>query len=116
MAPIFRRVGRSGDMAAAYGAADVVALPLEHADVFNSRAVEAQAMGCPVVASALGAMPEAIVADDDRTRAPVGSSPPQDAYALARALAAALSLDRRARTRWRYARATSRMRPSRHNM
>jgi glycosyltransferase involved in cell wall biosynthesis len=97
MTPIFRRVGRSADIAAAYGAADVVALPLEHADVFSSRAVEAQAMGCPVVASSLGALPEAMIADDDTDGRTGWLIPPHDSYALARALAAALSLDRRSR-------------------
>jgi glycosyltransferase involved in cell wall biosynthesis len=92
--PLFRQVGHCADMPAAYAAADLIALPLERAVAFSTIAGEAQAMARPVVASDLGAMPEMLQAP------PPGVSgartgwlaAPYDPLALARSLAAALSL------------------------
>lgn len=100
VAPVFRRVARGGDMAAAYAAADVVVLPSERADAFTARIVEAQAMGCPVVASALGANAELLDAGEGERRTGWLTSP-ADAVEFARAIAAAISLDSAERHRLR---------------
>ncbi|BAT59794.1 mannosylfructose-phosphate synthase [Variibacter gotjawalensis] len=96
VAPIIRLVGRSGDMAAAYLASDVVVLPSDRADVFSARAAEAQAMGCPVVITDVGANAELIDASDTHNRTGWLTAP-HDSISLARGIAGAISLDARAR-------------------
>ncbi len=93
------RVGHCRDMPAAFLAASVVAVPSTEPEAFGRSAVEAQAMGTPVVVSDLGAVPETVLAPPDipaesRTgwRVPAG-----DVAALAEALGAALSLGATAR-------------------
>lgn len=91
--------GYCADMPAAYLAAAVVVVPSTAPEAFGRVAVEAQAMGAPVVVSDLGAAAEIV-------RAPPQCSPlqatgwrtqPGDAQALARAIAQALSLTATAR-------------------
>jgi len=87
-------VGHCDDMAAAYMLADVTLVPSTEPEAFGRTAAESQAMGTPVVASALGAVSETVLAppdieEDARTGWRV---PPGDAAALAAAAAAALSL------------------------
>jgi glycosyltransferase involved in cell wall biosynthesis len=84
--------GHCSDMPAALMVADVVVLPSIEPEAFGRGAVEAQAMGRPVVASRLGAQTETI--EDGVTGFLV---PPGDAAALAAeiARALALALDRR---------------------
>ena len=96
---IVRRVGHCTDMPAAFRAASVVAVPSIEPEAFGRSAVEAQALGTPVVVSDLGAVPETVLSPPDveagqRTgwRVPAG-----DATALAEALADALSLGASAR-------------------
>jgi len=96
---IVRRVGHCTDMPAAFLAASVVTVPSTEPEAFGRSAVEAQAMGTPVVVSDLGAVPETVLAPPDvaaheRTgwRVPAG-----DPRALASALIAALSLGASAR-------------------
>jgi glycosyltransferase involved in cell wall biosynthesis len=96
---VVMRVGHCDDMPAAYLAASVVAVPSTEPEAFGRSAVEAQAMGAPVVVSDLGAVPETVLAPpqvqaEERTgwRTPAG-----DASALAEALAHALSLGASAR-------------------
>ena len=91
---IVRRVGHCTDMPAAFMAASVVAVPSTEPEAFGRSAVEAQALGTPVVVSDLGAVPETVLAPPDapasaRTgwRVPAG-----DPAALAGALDHALSL------------------------
>jgi glycosyltransferase involved in cell wall biosynthesis len=91
---IVRRVGHCADMPAAYRAAAVVVVPSTEPEAFGRVAVEAQAMGTPVVVSDLGAVTETVVAppeaaEEARTgwRVPAG-----DPAALARAIGAALVL------------------------
>ena len=96
---IVHRVGHCTDMAAAFLAASVVAVPSTEPEAFGRSAVEAQAMGTPVVVSDLGAVPETVLAVPDvppseRTGWRV---PPNDADALADAIGAALSLGASAR-------------------
>ena len=96
---IVRRVGHCADMPAAFLAASVVTVPSTEPEAFGRSAVEAQAMGTPVVTSALGAVPETVLAppqvppqEQTGWRVPAG-----DADALAMAVGTALSLGASAR-------------------
>ena len=96
---VVRRVGHCADMAAAFLAASAVAVPSTEPEAFGRAAVEAQALGTPVVVSDLGAVPETVLAPpaepaSARTgwRVPAGDAP-----ALAAALAEALGLGASAR-------------------
>lgn len=97
---IVRRVGHCTDMPAAFLAASVVTVPSTEPEAFGRSAVEAQAMGTPVVVSDLGAVPETVlsppaVRPHERTGWRI---PPGDADALAEAVGAALALGASART------------------
>jgi glycosyltransferase involved in cell wall biosynthesis len=94
VAGIVRRVGHVVDMPAAMVAAAAITVPSIEPEAFGRVAVEAQAIGTPVVVSNLGAVPETVLAPPDvspeaRTgwRVPAG-----DAVALADALMQALAL------------------------
>ncbi len=96
---VVRRVGHCADMPAALLTAAVVAVPSTEPEAFGRSAVEAQAMGTPVVVSDLGAVPETVLSPPEapaaeRTgwRVPAG-----DPTALADAIRAALSLGASAR-------------------
>ncbi|MGO4573104.1 glycosyltransferase family 4 protein [Microvirga sp. 2TAF3] len=96
---IVRRVGHCTDMPAAFLAASVVTVPSTEPEAFGRSAVEAQAMGTPVVVSDLGAVPETVLAPPavlpyERTGWRIA---PGDADALAEAVGAALSLGASAR-------------------
>jgi glycosyltransferase involved in cell wall biosynthesis len=96
---VVRRVGHCADMPAAFLAASVVTVPSTEPEAFGRSAVEAQAMGTPVVVSDLGAVPETVlsppaVAPQERTGWRVQ---PGDAEALAEAIGAALVLGATAR-------------------
>jgi glycosyltransferase involved in cell wall biosynthesis len=96
---IVRRVGHCTDMPAAFLTAAVVTVPSTEPEAFGRSAVEAQAMGTPVVVSDLGAVPETVlsppaVAPQERTGWRV---PPGDAEALAEAIGEALNLGASAR-------------------
>ncbi len=52
--------GHCGDMPAAFKAASFTVLPSIEAEAFGRSAVESQAMGCPVIASNIGAFPETV--------------------------------------------------------
>lgn len=89
-----KRVGHCTDMPAALLAAAVVTVPSTEPEAFGRVAVEAQAMGIPVVVSDLGAVPETVLAPpqtapSERTGWRV---PPGDASALAAGLKEALAL------------------------
>ena len=95
------RVGHCVDMPAALMAASVVVVPSIEPETFGRVAVEAQAVGTPVVVSDLGAVGETVLAPpqvpaDQRTgwRVPAG-----DAEALAASITAALALGATARDR-----------------
>ncbi|QFU17461.1 glycosyltransferase family 4 protein [Microvirga thermotolerans] len=99
LAGVVRRVGHCTDMPAAFLAAAVVTVPSTEPEAFGRSAVEAQAMGTPVVVSDLGAVPETVlsppaVSPQERTGWRI---PPGDADALAAALGEALSLGASAR-------------------
>ena len=99
LAGMVRRVGHCDDMAAAYLAASVVAMPSTEPEAFGRVAVEAQAMGTPVVVSDLGALAETSLAPPKvpPARRTGWHVPPGNAAALAGALAEALSLGAAAR-------------------
>lgn len=92
---LFRRIGPCSDMPAAYGVADMVLIPATEPTTYNRIAVEAQAMARPVIASALGVLPEIVrapphVPDSERTG---WLTEPSDPVELARAIATVLALD-----------------------
>ena len=81
-------------MPAAFMAASVVTVPSIEPEAFGRSAVEAQAMGTPVVVSELGAVPETVLAPPDvNPRQRSGwRVPPDNAEALSHALTEALLL------------------------
>ncbi|WP_029030127.1 glycosyltransferase family 4 protein [Salinarimonas rosea] len=99
VADLVRRVGHCTDMPAAFLGASVVTVPSTEPEAFGRSAVEAQAMGTPVVVSDLGAVPETVLAPPQvepaqRTGWRVAAG---DAEALADAIAEALTLGASAR-------------------
>ncbi len=91
---VVKRVGHCMDMPAAFLAASVVTVPSTEPEAFGRSAVEAQAMGTPVIVSDHGAVPETVLAPPQvvatqRTgwRVAVG-----DASALAAAINEAVAL------------------------
>ena len=96
---IVRRVGHIEDMPAAFLAAACVAVPSTEPEAFGRSAVEAQAMGTPVVVSDLGAVPETVLAPPDASaaRRTGWRVPPNDPAALGAALREALDLGASAR-------------------
>jgi glycosyltransferase involved in cell wall biosynthesis len=83
------------DVAVAYLAAHVTVVASTEPEAFGRSAIEAAAMGSPVIATAIGAPPETVlaepaVAEDAATGWLV---PPGDAGVLAERLAGALALD-----------------------
>ncbi|MFV0282061.1 MAG: glycosyltransferase family 4 protein [Rhodoblastus sp.] len=96
---IVRRVGHCADMPAALLSAACVVAPSVEPEAFGRIAVEAQAMGTPVVVSNLGASAETVIGPPG---APAGQrtgwlTPAGDAGALASASAEALDLRAAAR-------------------
>ena len=92
---LFRVVGHVADMPAAYAAADVVVVPAVVAPVYGRVVAEAQAMARPVITTAVGALPENLIAPprmpaELRTGWVVEPANPAE---LAHALDEALSLD-----------------------
>jgi glycosyltransferase involved in cell wall biosynthesis len=93
------RVGHVADMPAALAASAALAVPSTEPEAFGRSAVEAQAMGTPVVVTNLGAVPETVlappaVAREQRTGWTI---PPNDPQALADTLEAILSMGAAAR-------------------
>ena len=89
-----RLVGHVEDIAAAYLAAHVTVVASTEPEAFGRTAIEAAAMGCPVIATDIGAPPETVLAEPAvRPDAITGwLVPPGDAEALAERLAEALAL------------------------
>jgi glycosyltransferase involved in cell wall biosynthesis len=88
-------VGHVDDVPAAFATAHVAVVASTEPEAFGRAAAEAQAMGAPVIATDIGAPPETVLAIG-RVAADAATGwlvPPDDAAALAEALADALSLD-----------------------
>ena len=86
-------VGHCEDMPSAFLAAHVAILPSLVAETFGRTSIEAQAMGCPVIVSDLGALPETIDdAEADAARFTGWLIPAGDSDALAAKIALALKL------------------------
>lgn len=95
-----RLAGHVDDMPAAYLAAHVAVVASTEPEAFGRAAAEAEAMGCPVIATDIGAAPETV-----RAAPVVGSEDitgwlvkPGDPDALAKQLRAALALSHAERT------------------
>lgn len=94
-----RLVGHVADMPAALATAHLAVVASTEPEAFGRTATEAQVMGCPVIATAIGAPPETVLG---RPKVPEGEAtgwlvPPGDAAALAQAIAEALALTPEAR-------------------
>lgn len=86
-------VGHCDDMPAAFALAQVSVIASTSAETFGRTSVEAQAMGCPVILTDIGAAPETIVtATSDRQDFTGWVVPRNDAAALAERVAEALAL------------------------
>lgn len=94
-----QKVEAASDMPAALLSAAVVVVPSIEAEAFGRVAIEAQAVGTPVVVSDLGALPEAVLAppEVEASKRTGWRVPPSDPALLAEALAEALSLGASAR-------------------
>lgn len=89
-----RLVGHVTDMPAAYAAAHLAVVASTQPEAFGRVGTESQIMGCPVIATAIGAPPETVLAEpavaaSERTGWLV---PAGDAVAMAAAIGAALKL------------------------
>jgi glycosyltransferase involved in cell wall biosynthesis len=88
-----RLVGHCDDMPAAFALAQVAVIASTSAETFGRTSIEAQAMGCPVIVSDIGAAPETIVPAGSGKRDDTGWIVPcGDAAAIAERIAEALAL------------------------
>ena len=89
-----RLVGHVTDMPAALAASHLALVASTEPEAFGRTATEAQVMGCPVIATAIGAPPETVLSCPhvSRDAATGWLVPPDDPRALARAMAEALAL------------------------
>lgn len=89
-----RLVGHVEDIAAAFLIAHVAVVASTEPEAFGRAAIEAQAMGSPVIATAIGAPPETVLAEPAVAVDAITGwlVPPGDAGALADRLAEALAL------------------------
>jgi glycosyltransferase involved in cell wall biosynthesis len=94
-----RLPGHVADMPAAYATADVTLVASIEPEAFGLTAAEAQAAACPVITTNIGAPPEIILAPPhvSPSEATGWHAPPNDAAALAGAIAEALAMDGTAR-------------------
>jgi len=93
-----RLVGHCSDMPAAFLAAHVAIMPSLVPETFGRTSIEAQAMGCPVIVSELGALPETIIPPAEGANKFTGwPVPAGDATALADRIKLALALPTQAR-------------------
>jgi glycosyltransferase involved in cell wall biosynthesis len=89
-----RLVGHVDDVAAAFLASHVAVVASTEPEAFGRAAAEAQAMGCPVIATAIGAPPETVRAEPQVEGGEITGwlVSPGDAHALARQIRSALAL------------------------
>ena len=95
VAHLIRQIGSCPDMAGAYLATDFVAVPQIAPPAFPLAAAEAMAMGRPVIAANVGAIPEFVLAPPNaREELRTGwLAEPDDPVSFARAIAAALAVE-----------------------
>jgi glycosyltransferase involved in cell wall biosynthesis len=89
-----RIVGHCDDVPAAFAIAEVAVIASTEPEAFGRAAVEAEAMGVPVVAAALGAVPETVLAppEIDAALRTGWHVPPNEPQALSAAIGEALAL------------------------
>ena len=88
-----RLVGHCHDMPSAFLAAHVAIAPSLVPETFGWTSIETQAMGCPVILSDIGALPETVISpDQDAARFTGWLVPPGDTAALAAWIRIALAL------------------------
>lgn len=88
-----RLVGHVEDMPAAFALAHLTVIASTEPEAFGRTSTEAQAMGCPVIATAIGAPPETVLWDATDPRGITGwLVPPGDGAALAEAIVQGLAL------------------------
>ena len=89
-----RLVGHCDDMAAAYAAAYVTLIASIEPEAFGRTSAEAQAMGCPVIATNIGAPPETVLAAPNVAAGEITGwlTAPQQPQALADALGEVLAV------------------------
>jgi glycosyltransferase involved in cell wall biosynthesis len=89
-----RLVGHVEDVPTAFLAAHVTVVASTEPEAFGRAAIEAGAMGCPVIATAIGAPPETVLAEPSAAKSAITGwlVPPGDPTALADGLAQALTL------------------------
>jgi glycosyltransferase involved in cell wall biosynthesis len=88
-----RLVGHCDDMPAAFALAQVAVIASTSAETFGRTSIEAQAMGCPVIVSDIGAAPETILPSGPGRRDDTGWVVPcRDPAAIAERIAEALAL------------------------
>jgi glycosyltransferase involved in cell wall biosynthesis len=89
-----RLVGHVEDMPAAFRAADVSVVASIEPEGFGRTSVESQALGCPVIVTSVGALPETVLSPPGHGPATMTGwlVPPGDPKAMADALVAALNL------------------------
>jgi len=87
-------IGHESDMPAAFGTAHIAVVASTEPEAFGRTAVEAQAMGCPVIATRHGAPPETVMAPPDAASETQTGwlAQPGDAADLAAHMLAALSM------------------------
>ena len=88
-----RLTGHCDDVPAAFLTASVGVVASVEPEAFGRASAEAQAMGCPVIVSDLGALPETLGTGGNGVQQPTGrTSPPGDEAALAGCIEAALRM------------------------
>jgi glycosyltransferase involved in cell wall biosynthesis len=95
VAHLIRQIGACADMAGAYLASDFVAIPQIEPPAFPLAAAEAMAMGRPVIATNVGAIPEFVLAPPQVQEAERTGwlAEPDDPLSFARAIACALAAE-----------------------
>ena len=95
VAHLIRQIGVCPDMAGAYLATDFVAIPQIDPPAFPLAAAEAMAMGRPVIASNVGALPEIVLAPPNVLESARTGwlAEPDDPVSFARAIADALAAE-----------------------
>jgi glycosyltransferase involved in cell wall biosynthesis len=92
-------VGHCDDMPAAFAIAQVAVIASTSAETFGRTSIEAQAMGCPVIVSAVGAAPETIIPARPGEQGYTGWVVPcDDPHAIAERVAQVLALSPKERT------------------